>query len=75
MCFQAGTTLKSVDASDRSSGGPMDSRGQLLDAIRHGAKLKSVSDNVSTVHSLQLHEIVEGLYFHYSLSVCVCVCV
>ena len=25
--------------------------------------------------SLQLHEIVEGLYFYFSLSVCVCVCV
>ena len=24
---------------------------------------------------LHLHEIVEGLYFHCSLSVCVCVCV
>ena len=27
------------------------------------------------IHSLHLHEIVEGLYFHCSLSVCVCVCV
>ena len=27
------------------------------------------------VHWIQLHEIVEGLYFYISLSVCLCVCV
>ena len=43
-------------------------------------KFKSI-ENLYPVHRhsasafLHLHEIVEGLYFHSSLSVCLCVCV
>ena len=31
-------------------------------------------ENVLTVGFLHLHEILEGLYFHFSLSVSLCVC-
>ena len=42
-----------------------------------GLRLRQTSENITgtfTNQFLHLHEIVERLYFHFSLSVCLCVC-
>ena len=40
----------------------------------HNSKIWDITSISSIDVSLHLHEIVEGLYFHCSLSVCLCVC-
>ena len=46
----------------------------MSEARRLFRKNKPVSSSIKLM-LLHLHKIVEGLYFHCSLSVCVCVCV